>query len=718
MSFNKDDFPSPNTVPVEDLPAFGVTLPASAAQAARILQTLVFSSSSHLAFVKRDLTWGYVNPSAAKSLGKRVEDLIGRPLGESIVNDHPRPLEQTITKVFQTGNATECDSLIKNFDSDTPRWMRIAVIPHRDAKGEIAGAVVRARDIHDEVVARTTAQMQHELIQRHLNTGQLAFVQMDDLLRVERWSNAAASIFGWSSEEALGRKPKDLFPTHPDDFDLVRNAIRDMRNDASNERVHVRCRSYTKDGSLIWCDWYASVLQVPGAAAPSVLCFAVDVTESVAAKEALRRAARIDPLTMLPNRYAFYEWLGEHLEKVDTKGHVIFVDLDGFKEVNDRYGHQTGDQVLCNVATRLKNVIGEQDFCARYGGDEFALFIFDAQNALRVSMIAEKIVSELRRPFDVGVLNIELSCSVGIAQARPRAQNAQMLVTHADLAMYQAKANGRDQIAMYTDALGERERTRVQLQTGLRDALRNGQIYADFQPRVDVNSLKIVGAEALARWKSPDGSMVNPADFVAVAEETGLIHDLGAVVLQRACEFARQMNASRQEVNNPFVVSVNLSTLQLRQPEFVKRAKSIFASAGCMPHWIEFEVTESSELTDTTCMERLNDLVKGFGARCALDDFGTGYSNLVELTNLPLSVMKIDRSIIKKLTADNTSLVAAVLGLAKSLRLSVVAEGVETEKQLLQLRALGCEQFQGFLFSPAISSDELSARLHAQANLS
>jgi diguanylate cyclase (GGDEF)-like protein len=480
---------------------------------------------------------------------------------------------------------------------------------------------------------------------------------------------------------------------------MVRQALRAVDRASNDAQVHIRSRTRTKAGDIVWVDWYASRVVIPELDAESVLFFTLDVTESVEARASLTHAARYDSLTLIPNRQSFYDWLEQHQVTDSPHGHVLFIDLDGFKEVNDRYGHHAGDRLLQNVATRLTRLLSANDFCARYGGDEFTLFVAERPSAPPISMVAENIISELRRPFEVGELNIELSCSVGIASTRDHAQDPQAIVSSADLAMFQAKANGRDQYTLYSQTLGDRHRRRSHLHAGLRDALRSGEISVAFQPRVDITSGQIVGAEALARWTQTDGTVVAPNDFIPVAEETGLIHDLGAFVLQQSCELARHVNEQQVGPTPRFVVSVNLSTIQLRQPQFVQRAKAIFASAGCLPNWIEFEVTESRELTDPVCLDRLVDLVERFGAKCSLDDFGTGYSNLMELTHLPLTALKIDRSFVSNLTKTNSSVVAAVIALGHSLKIDVVAEGVETADQLDQLRTMGASSYQGYFHS-------------------
>jgi diguanylate cyclase (GGDEF)-like protein/PAS domain S-box-containing protein len=680
----------------------------------RLLQSLLSAAHSHMAYVTREGNWGYLNPAAALLLGQPVEALIGQHISKSRAHTHPRPLIETVTQVLKTGVTCECDTVAPHAENEVGRWVRLQVSAYKSDAGETLGVLIFSRDIHEQKLAQATAYTQNQLIERHLDNGHLAFMQMDRDFKIERWSRAAERVFGWNEAEALGRTPAELCGIHPEDFKAVRSAWLKAKHEGEEARVHLRHRNFTKSGTLIWCDWYGSMVNTPDIGKQSFLCFAIDVTERVETRLALAHAANRDALTQMPNRYAFYDWLSDRLDGDNAEGSVLFVDLDGFKEVNDRYGHKTGDQLLLLVAARLSKLIDVRDCVARYGGDEFVLFIATDASSPPASIVAEKIISELRRPFEVGELEIELSCSVGIANADNDNASPQALVTNADLAMYEAKSNGKDQFAHYSENLGERHRVRAQLHAGLREALRLGHITVFYQARVAFDSTRVMGAEALARWTTTDGRGVGPNDFIPAAEETGLIHDLGAYVLQHACEFAARVNTQRNgqsATHAPFVVSVNLSTVQLRQPQFVKRVKSIFASAKCKPEWIEFEVTESRALTDSVCLARLDELVTRFGASCSLDDFGTGYSNLVELTLLPLSALKIDRGFVSALSPTHTSVIASVLALAQSMDLEVVAEGVETQAQFDQLNAMGCTSFQGYLHSRPMPTDHFLAAL-------
>ncbi len=355
------------------------------------------------------------------------------------------------------------------------------------------------------------------------------------------------------------------------------------------------------------------------------------------------------------------------------------------------------------MADRLRAVVRVGDVCARYGGDEFVLLVRTPEQfatLAHASRMAEAVIAVLREPILIDGLRFHISCSVGIADSALHGATAQALVTCADIAMYEAKSLGKDQYVPYSEPLGMRQQLRSQLHSGLRVALENLEIHVHFQARLDCKTRTIVAAEALARWTLSDGNEISPIDFIATAEETGLIHELGEYVLRQACALA--VEANRAQPSKEFVVSVNLSTVQLHQPQFVERVRTVFSQTGCASQWIEFEVTESRGLTDPACLARLDTLVKEMGVRCALDDFGTGYSNMHELTRLPITAVKIDRSFVSQAQASNAIVVAAVVAIAGSLNIEVVAEGVETQQQYEQITAMGCHQFQGFLHSKAM----------------
>jgi diguanylate cyclase len=337
----------------------------------------------------------------------------------------------------------------------------------------------------------------------------------------------------------------------------------------------------------------------------------------------------------------------------------------------------------------------------------------DAENT--VELLANRVTTALRIPFEIGELNLELSCSIGAVEVPEHGDEPSLLVKFADLAMYQAKNNGKDQFVEFTRQMGAAHLRRLELYSGLREALRARQLCVYYQPRVLVDSGRIYGAEALARWRNDDGSFVEPSLFIPVAEETGLIHELGAIVMREAFEFAVSANHTLQSTDAPFVVSVNVSGFQLRYNRFVEQTEVLLEVTGCDARWVEFEITESRMVLEPQLLARLHELVSRLGIRCSLDDFGTGFSNLGELSVLPISTLKIDRSFIQNLSQDNSAVVSAIIALAQSLSLTTVAEGVETPEQLKMLQRLGCASFQGYLHSRAVPDDEFSATYFAQS---
>jgi diguanylate cyclase (GGDEF)-like protein/PAS domain S-box-containing protein len=674
------------------------------------LQTMLSLVPSAIAYVSIDRHWRFINDMGAAILGLPRERIIGSPLIDVYQFAKPGPFVSALDQLFETGEPQEYESHARVANAVALRWTRVRLTPDHAENGALIGAYIVASDLNEDRQAELVARSHKELVEQHLDNGIIAFVQLSLDYKIERWSGSAARIFGWSANEAVGKTVRELGMVDPKDLRTAIAAGKEIRASKSNAGTYHRARNLTKDGREIWSDWYSTLAKDRNTGLDSMLCFAVDVTERVGARRNLEQAAQQDSLTRLPNRYAFYEWFDGTLAKDGLRGKLFFIDLDGFKEVNDRYGHETGDKLLVQVADQLRESLGDIAFLARYGGDEFVAFISAEKSSESALLLANRVTSALRGPFEIGDLSVDLSCSVGIVNVPEHGSDANELVKFADLAMYRAKQNGKDQHAVFTEDVGHAHQLRGELYAGLRDALRNDQFKVYFQPRVSVQTGEVVGAEALARWQESDGHFVNPAQFIPVAEETGLIHELGAVVLHDACELAHSVNVGRKNNETPFVVSVNVSALQLRYHRFVEQTEVILERTGCLPQWIEFEITESWAITEPDSLERLRELVIRVGIRCALDDFGTGYSNLGELTILPISALKIDRAFISTLSPHNAAVVSAILALGKSLMLEAVAEGVETPDQLAQLKLMGCETYQGFLHSQAMPRHELETR--------
>jgi diguanylate cyclase (GGDEF)-like protein len=423
-----------------------------------------------------------------------------------------------------------------------------------------------------------------------------------------------------------------------------------------------------------------------------------EVAERLALLESLREA-RHDSLTALPTRVLFLERLEEKLRGT-TPTSVLFIDLDRFKAVNDSLGHRAGDELLALVAARLRHCLRPGDVGARIGGDEFAVLLDDTTAEAAVP-VAERLIDAIRRPFRVSGREVFVGASVGLAthSGTPPADPGELL-GNADVAMYRAKKDGPGKVVVFAPQMHEEALARLTLDGDLQRALANGEFCLQYQPLVRLTDGGTAGVEALVRWRRPDGTQALPAEFLPMAEENGLIIDLGRWVLNTAGE-----QAARWRRTNPGLhLNVNVSGRQLADPEFAEDVRRMLAGSGLPPTAVTLELTESVVMNDpATAIDRLTDL-KALGVALAVDDFGTGYSSLSYLQRLPVDQLKIDRSFIghAEPTPEDLAVLRAIVELARTLRLSTVIEGVETEAQLVAMRRLGCDLAQGYhLFRPA-----------------
>ena len=419
--------------------------------------------------------------------------------------------------------------------------------------------------------------------------------------------------------------------------------------------------------------------------------------------------ARFDPLTGLINRFLFGDRLDSAIARARRDGGLVslmFLDLDEFKAINDRYGHATGDGLLKQVAQRLVDSVRESDSVARLGGDEFTVVLEGNHRVEDAGNVATKILHSLAEPYIVGPHELFVTASVGIALYPVDGQTAQDLLRDADIAMYSAKAAGKNTYQYFTPELREQTTERLHLIDGLRRAIEaRHELALVYQPKVDTMRNEVIGVEALVRWHHPELGLVLPDRFVPVAEQTDLILPIGDWVIEEAC---RQMKAW---VNSgfDFVVSVNVSSRQLRHGDLVVTVARALDDAELDPRHLEVELTEGTLVEDTELAARTLERLRSMGVQVSIDDFGTGYSSLSYLKRLPIDRLKIDRAFIRDITVneDSAALSAAIVGLAKSLRLDVVAEGVETPEQLRVLEELGCYIVQGFLFSKPVEPDKI-----------
>jgi len=438
-----------------------------------------------------------------------------------------------------------------------------------------------------------------------------------------------------------------------------------------------------------------------------------DITELKESEERIRHLAYYDALTGLPNRRLLDDRLRvalAHAHRNQRQLAVLFIDLDRFKRINDTLGHEIGDRLLVAIAQRLRDIVREDDTVARMGGDEFVAVLSDIENPDHAVQIARRLIDALKQPVYVGSHELVVTTSIGVSIYPDDGESAAGLVKNADIAMYRAKDTGRNSFQLYAPAMNARTLEHLALESALHRALERNEFELYYQPLYEAGQCRMVAAEALLRWRHPDLGLVPPADFIPLAEETGLILPIGAWVLRDAC---RQLALWRQQGHEELHVSVNISARQFHQPDFIAQAAHIVQEAGLSPRQLTLELTESMLMDDALETSRMLAQLHELGFGIAMDDFGTGYSSLSYLKRFPLSELKIDRVFIRDIerSTEDAAIVSATIGLAHSLGLRVVAEGVETAQQLAFLQQQGCDILQGFHFSPPLTVAELEKLL-------
>jgi diguanylate cyclase (GGDEF)-like protein/PAS domain S-box-containing protein len=518
-------------------------------------------------------------------------------------------------------------------------------------------------------------------------------------------SPAVHRLLGYEPQDLTGTRATEL--VHPDDVQTALGVLEKGRV----SRVQVRLRH--RDGSWRYTEsTFNNLVADPGVA--GIVINLRDVTERLELEERLVHQAYHDTLTNLANRALLREQLVRALQarrRGEAGPAIIFLDLDGFKTVNDSLGHAAGDLLLVAVADRLHSWLGEYGTVARLGGDEFAVLL-EAVGRADASLLAERALAALEAPFTVGGREVYVGASIGVALAGTETDTADILLRNADAAMYRAKRSGKGNVTFYAPDMHHEAFQRLEMEADLRRALEHEEFVVHYQPTVDLGSGEIAGVEALVRWNHPERGMIPPADFIPMAEETGLIVPLGRWVLQTACRDLRRWN-QRGNGARKLRLAVNLSVRQLSDPQLIEDVARAVKENGLQPGALVLEVTESLLLEGQESMVRIFAQLKELGVRIAIDDFGTGYSSFGYLRRLPVDILKIDRSFVQGLggAPGDVALVQAMVEMARTLGFVTVAEGVERADQAAVLQSLHCHQGQGFYFARPTDADTVSSLL-------
>ena len=630
----------------------------------------------------------YVNPafesitgySAEEVLNRNCRFLQGKERGQA-------PIDQLRTAIQQ---GRECHVTIRNFRKDgTLFWNELYIAPIYDAKGNLTHFIGIQNDITEQKEAQAA------LLRQEIDLYTIIASMVDGLVIVSEdgvvifVNQAAEKIFNRSADQLLGQSL----------------GIPITDNSRTELDIH------RPGGHLVWVDLTCNSILWRGT--PAYLISLRDVTERRQAEVKIRKLAFYDALTDLPNRVLFNERLQHLINLSQRSGRflfaLLFIDLDRFKVINDSLGHRAGDQLLIGFTDRVKHQLRASDMLVRLGGDEFAILLEVLSHLDDVIQFVERINAALRIPFKLGRREVFTSASIGIALGRANLSNPEDLIREADTAMYRAKARGGNCYAIFDQAMHQQAMARLQLETDLRHALERQELMVYYQPIVDLNSNQLLGLEALLRWRHPQKGWIAPEQFIPVAEETRLIVPIGQYVLLKACQQVRSW-LTQGLISLPFTISVNLSSKQVSHPNLVQQILKILEYTGLESHCLQLEITESLLMENPTAAVSIFQELEAHSIRLAMDDFGTGYSSLSYLRRFPVKTLKIDRSFTHRLgnQEEDQEIIHSIVSLAHSLKMSVIAEGIETEAQLRHLRTIGCELGQGFLFAKALNAQSIS----------
>ena len=640
----------------------------------------------------------YLSKSIVELLGYKAEDVLGTKLSDYYVEPDGR---EKFLQCFHAsgGNIKGYEAPLRHKNGSVV-WVSTNAHFYHNEAGEVLGVEGTTRDITSKILQQQELNQLKSTLDKTLDC---IFMFYPDSLQFFYINEGAVNQVGYSIEEMLSMKAYDIKPEFDEEkFQaIVQPLIDGLETSMTFETIHRH-----KDGSELPVEIFLQYIKHENEN-PRFVAIVRDISERVAVQKKLHHLAHHDHLTNLPNRLLFMDRL-EHalLRRKNETLAVLFLDLDRFKVINDTLGHACGDKVLIILSERLNQCLRKGDTLARLSGDEFAIVLEGLNSSDEIAPVVRHILSELTAPFMIDAHELFVTASIGISMSPNDAEDPQTLLKNADIAMYRAKDLGRNTYQFYSADMSSKALERLSLETSLRYALERDQFRLVYQPQVNIESGLIIGFEALLRWNHPEKGSVEPSDFIPVLEDTGLIEEVGEWVLIESC---RQTKIWQEKHGQDFRLSVNLSARQFKDCGLVKKVLDCLEQTKLPPHTLELEITESILMHNTDAVNVSMRELEELGLRIALDDFGTGYSSLSYLKKFPIDTIKVDKTFIRDVTTDqdDAAIVSAIIAIAKSLKMELVAEGVETQQQLNFIKEKGCSIMQGYLFSKPLAVEEM-----------
>ncbi len=647
-----------------------------------------------------------LSKSVQELLGYQAEEIIGTHMANYYAESNGR--EKFLQHLAEAGGSITNYDIQLRHKNGQEVWISTNSHYFHDKQGTVIGVEGVARNItelksHIQQLSKLSNILEH--------TADMVMVTNTDGV-IEYVNHAFEDVTGYSSDEVIGRTPSLLKSDKHDE--AIFTDMWETINAGNTYRNIIINRS--KDGRLFYEEKVISPLKDEQGRIIHFISTSNDVTARIETDKRLHHMAHHDALTGLPNRQVFIDRFDAAIQQARKHSRLVaimFIDLDNFKNINDTLGHDIGDELLIQFTRRLKNTLREEDTVSRFGGDEFIILLEDITNLNHISLLARKVLEILNEPFVINGNELFITASIGISNYPDDGTTTSTLLRTADLAMYRAKEQGKNSFQYYAREMGTKLIERMKLESHLRTALERREFVVYYQPQMDIQSRRIIGVEALLRWQHPDMGLITPLHFISLLEETGHIEAVGNWVLETACRQARQWHEQGWEKLD---MAINLSSRQFNKQHCINAIQETIEETGVNPHSLELEITESMLMRNTSSTINALQKLSELGIRFAIDDFGTGYSSLSYLRRFPIDTIKIDRSFIHDINTDpdDIAITSAIIVMAKSLSLNVIAEGVETEEQFEFLRQHECDYAQGYLISRPVPAEQMTRLLAKQ----